>query len=377
MIKKIFLAVLIIILFPALLGCWDYTGLNQMNIVLGVAVDKDILTGEYKVTYEVVDTTKAGKDEVKSVLYDTKGISIFDSARNAKQMLANKLYFGNIAVIVVSHQIAEKEKGIEEVIDLFVRGAEARETIEIAVSQESTAAEILRASPLNINFISTKLSEILQEDKKTTAKTYSIQLIRVSEILTQDGRELVLPAVMCRTNEGIPAIQTNGIAAFKKGRLIGYLTPDETKYFLYIMNEIKGGLLVFKTKEDIAVTMEIYQNSTKKSIEYQDGVFKVLIEPKTRVFIGELSGRVDMLNKAVKERVQSDAAEFVKQNITNVIQKAQNVLGSDIFGFGGMVYRKDPKLWSKVKRDWDIYFKSIEFEIKPAIEIVNTELLTH
>jgi spore germination protein KC len=84
MIKRVFLTVLIILVCPAILGCWDYTGLNQINIVLGVAVDKDILTGEYKVTYEVVDTTKAGKDEVSSVLFDTKGASLFDTARNSK-----------------------------------------------------------------------------------------------------------------------------------------------------------------------------------------------------------------------------------------------------------------------------------------------------
>lgn len=374
MIKRLFLISLILMICLTSFGCWDYTSMNQMNIVLGVAIDKDAQTGEYLVTYEAVDMTKVARDEISSVLFEARGNSIFDSARNAKRMLANKLYFGNIEIIIVSHQIAEEENGLREVIDLFLRGTEARETIEVAVSQEKTAAEIFKTEPISTNFISTKLSEIITEDARTTSKTRFFQLIRISEILASDGDQLVLPAVQSVVNDEEPTVQTNGTAAFKDGRLIGYLTPDETKFYLYVVDEIEGGLLVFQTEGDITVTMEIHKNKTRTSVDLENGRFKATINPKTRVFISELSGRVNLINEAVKDRVEADAEAFLYANINAIIDKAQNKLQSDIFGFGSMVYRKDPKLWNEAKKDWDSYFQSMEIEISPEVEIVNTAL---
>ncbi|OQB23351.1 MAG: Spore germination protein B3 precursor [Firmicutes bacterium ADurb.Bin182] len=377
MMRKILAVILAVSICSLSCACMDYTGLNQMNIIIGVAIDKDVLTGEYILTYETVDITAIAKKETKSALIESRGESIFDAARNAKLKLINKLYFGNIESLIVSHQIAEEENGLSKVTDLFLRGTEVRETINIIISQEKTAAEILKAKPINTSFISTEAADIISEDAETTAKSYNIQLYNAYNTTLAEGQELVIPVISCTVNNEEPAVQTNGVAVFKDERLKGYLSPDETKYFLFVMDEIKGGLLVFKTKEDVSVTMEVYRSSTKRSYTYENGRFKYTIEPKTKVFVTELSDRVNMINVAVKERVIADAEEFLSNNISAVVRKAQTVFRSDIFGFGGMINKKEPKLWRTISKDWDDYFRKIEIEVKPKIEIMNTGFLKH
>ena len=41
--------------------------------------------------------------------------------------------------------------------------------------------------------------------------------------------------------------EANGIAVFKKDKLLGYLSSEETKYFLMATDEVKGGLLTFSS----------------------------------------------------------------------------------------------------------------------------------
>ena len=41
------------------------------------------------------------------------------------------------------------------------------------------------------------------------------------------------------------SVEADGIAIFDDNKLVAYMSAEETKYFLYAMDEIDGGLLVF------------------------------------------------------------------------------------------------------------------------------------
>jgi spore germination protein KC len=58
-----------------------------------------------------------------------------------------------------------------------------------------------------------------------------------------------------------------------------------------------------------------------------------------------------------------------------VVKKVQGEFGSDIFGFGNMIYRKDPKLWKKLREDWSETFSGLSVEVSSKIEIVTTSWL--
>ncbi len=371
---KIFLIILLAFSCLPLYGCWDYVGLNEIGIVIGLAIDKDTDTNMYKLTYEIVDLQKSTKDQgTQTILTESEGSTLFEAVRNAKSRSATKMFFGSMEIFIISEQIA-KEEGIEKCMDLFLRDAEPRETINVLISQEQTAKDLLEVKGITNSITSTEIKTIIKKDHQATSKTGDVEIFEVYEILKHEGWQLTLPAFHVVSNDDKQTVESNGVALFDGDKLIGYLSPDETFYFLFVMDEVLGGVIVINDDKQDLISLEINTCKTKSSYEYDEekDQFIVTIEVQMDAFLGEYNLCCDELNDYMIEEIQKKADEELSKRIKTIIKKVQTEYVSDIFGFGNLIYRKDPKLWDKVSKDWNRYFTEIAVEIKPQIHITNT-----
>ncbi len=372
-IKTLLIIIMIFSCMP-LYGCWDYVGLNEIGIAIGLAIDKDTSTNMYKLTYEIIDLQKSSKDQgTQTTLVESEGKTLFEAVRNAKSKSATKMFFGSMEVLIISEQIA-KEESIKKCIDLFLRDAEPRETINVVISQEPTAKALLKVKGITNSITSTEIKTIIKKDHKITSKTGDIEMFEVYELLNDSGRQLTLPAFHVTMNNDKQTVESNGIALFNSDKLIGYLSPEETFYFLFITNEVMGGVFVLEDGDHSMVSLEINKNKTKSSYQYDEKKdnFTVTIEIQMEVFLGEYNICSDELDNYTIEKIQKKADKELSKQIKNIIQKVQMEYISDIFGFGNLVYRKDPKLWAEVSKNWNKYFTEIEIEVKSQIHITNT-----
>lgn len=377
-IKKIIAVILIICICVSFCGCWDYVGLNQIGIVLGVAIDKN--DDSYKLTLEIIDLKKSSKDAgVKPQYIECEGSTLIEAVRNSKSRSATKMFWGQIAILIISEQVA-KEEYLLDILNLFIRDAEPRETIHLLISKEKTAKDLLKAKGLTNPLNSLEIVEIIRRDHEVTSKTGDIQLYQAFGILLMQGKEAVLPAFHVIKNDDETTSESDGVAVFKKGKMIGYLSPEDTFFYLYVVNEIKGGIFSVKLDKDKEnkTAFEINGSKTKMDYEYDEkkDKFKIVLEIETNVFIAESSLMQEPYNEKEIEKIQKEVGEYLKQNIAYVIKKVQTEYDCDIFGFGNLIYRKKPKLWDKVSKDWDKYFKEIEVEIKANVQIKNTAFVT-
>ena len=379
-IKRWISSLLIVVLCLPLSGCWDYRGLNKISIVSGVAIDRQEDTKSYHLTIETIDFSAAGKESSgKSQLVETEGVTIYDAVRNAKKRLAKKLYFGDIKVIVISSQIA-REEGINSVLDWFLRDIELRETTNPIISQEKTAKEILAANGVDDKIISEEIEKMIDSDKKTTASTKKIASYQVFDVLQGDkGTSLVLPAIHCVPNQEKKVVELNGVAVFKEDKLQGYLSPEETHYYLFGADEIAGGIITFPfekkdSRKQDNFSLEIAKNKTKKSYVYDGNRIKVFFDIKTTAYLGEVGTDLDDLKMDTMEKIKSTATLTFTQKMESVIKKGQLELGCDIFGIGTMIHKSDPALWYKLRENWDYYVQTLEVEIRPELVISNTGL---
>lgn len=358
-------------------GCWSYRGINETTIISGIAIDKDGASDEYHITYEVVDLTEDIKQiGVRSKIVESEGKTIFDAVRNAKKRLVSRLFFGNTQIVVVSQQVAEE--GLFQVIDWFLRDAESRETVHIVVSQQETAKEMFRTVGIDNMIIAYEMNEILETDGELSASTLGTRLYNVFNALKREGTSsFVLPAFRAVPNNKELTAEVNGVAFFKGDKMLGFLTPDETKYLLFTINKVYGGLLTVSSQngemEDTA--LEISTNTTKRSYSYQGGNLKVIIQIKAEVYLGEIQRKADMLNEQEILKLESAAENKIEQEITALVRKMQSEYGLDIFGFGGMIYEKEPELWQSIKPGWDELFKTIDIQVQCDVKISNTAII--
>ncbi|HHU05785.1 MAG TPA: Ger(x)C family spore germination protein [Clostridiales bacterium] len=373
MTKKIASSLLILLLLIPLSGCWDYRGLDELTIVTGVAIDKKPEEDIYQLTYEIVDLIEPIKEKGPNrKLIESEGKTIFEAVRNAKRRVSNKLYFGHSELIIICEEIARNED-LNVVLDFFIRDSECRETINVVVSQEKTARDIIASEGIGHTVISNEILEILEDDKKITSSILSVELYRLFNIMGAEGKELALPAFHIVQNDGKPTAETNGTAVFKDNKLVGFLSPEESKYFLFIVNEIEGGIFtVASSGQRPDISFEIYNNDTNLSFEYKDEKLKIKIKTTTVVFLGEFMRQFAPLDEKELNALEETAEKELEDKIRNVVKKLQTEFGSDIFGFGNMIYKKDFRLWRQLKDNWDEHFKSLDLEVEADIRIMNT-----
>lgn len=373
MTKKIASSLLILLLLIPLSGCWDYRGLDELTIVTGVAIDKKPEEDIYQLTYEIVDLIESIKEKGPNrKLIESEGKTIFEAVRNAKRRVSNKLYFGHSELIIICEEIARNED-LNVVLDFFFRDSECRETINVVVSQEKTARDIIASEGIGHTVITNEILEILEDDKKITSSILSVELYRLFNIMGAEGKELALPAFHIVQNDGKPTAETNGTAVFKDNKLVGFLSPEESKYFLFIVNEIEGGIFtVASSGQRPDISFEIYNNDTNLSFEYKDEKLKIKIKTTTVVFLGEFMRQFAPLDEKELNALEETAEKELEDKIRNVVKKLQTEFGSDIFGFGNMIYKKDFRLWRQLKDNWDEHFKSLDLEVEADIRIMNT-----
>lgn len=377
--KKKVLLILIVFISSLTSGCWSYFGLDEITIVTGVAIDK--VDDEYLLTFEVIDISNSNKqDGIKTKLISSKGKNLFDTIRNAKTEVANKLYFSNAQIIIISEQIASTE-GLSSVIDFFIRDGEIRETSMVLISKAETAASLLDTEGMtDNNIISYKISEIISKAQKLNLYTLETKLYSVINTLKKEGESLVLPAFRITENEESEEekiVELDGLATFKKDKLNNYLSLEETKYFLFAINKVEGGIFTFgsKNEKENDIAIEIFGNKTKISYTYKKETVKILIDIKMNGLLGEAQNQEEEINDKKIKELEKAASKQLKEKVLHNIKKIQGYKEYDIFGYGNKIYRSNPKLWEKLKKNWDENFSNLEIEVDCNVTIKNTAFL--
>jgi spore germination protein KC len=372
--KRAALAALIIITAVLMGGCWNYRGLDEMAIASGLAIDRDAASGLYHLSFEYVDLTGPVKEQgIKAGLVEGYGPTLFDAVRNVKKRIVNKIWLGHMELVVLSSDVV-RSTDISSLIDFFLRDAECRETMCMAVSQEPTAMDLLSIEGIGQPMVAFEIHKIIEEDNKVTLSTDFKQIYEVYNILNSEGIELTLPAFHNTLNDGESVSEANGIAVFKGERLAGYLEPEESKYFLFVTDKVEGGVITCSSRaegpED--TTLEISENHTKTSFQYRDGQLTMKVETQTKAYLNELDEPADALDPSQIQLLETSGARKVMQGIANVIERVRGDFGSDIFGFGNTIYKQDYKLWQQLKDNWDEVFAAMTIDINCKVHIVNS-----
>lgn len=371
MIKRLFCALLMLnVLGIFCTGCWNYREINNMSIVAGAAIDKTS-DGKYKLSIEIIDLKAAVgvEAQVHSKKLECYGASIVDAVRNAISFNANKLYWGHTEILIISKDVAKE--GIVQILDVFSRDPEFRLSIDILVSKEDTAEEILDSQSITTEVRSYELNKMLDLEKELE-KAPKVEIYEFINSLGESGISSVMPVVGLMKNSGQETSQLSGTAVFNKDKLRYMFDQEDTKYFLFVMNKIKGGLLVVN---DSDITLKIIRNKTKLKPVYTNGKLHFEINIKTKTSMSEIDF-TKFRNMKDIDKIQIEAQKILKSRVENVIKAVQNEYGIDIFGFGRSVRQDIPELWKKINPDWDTIFKSVPVNVNVDVKISNSGLLS-
>lgn len=350
-------------------SCWNYREVEMLNIVMGMAIDRDIIHNKYNITIEVA-SPKLGdqQSKIQSEIYTSEGTTILDAIRNFIKVSGKRSFFGHTEVLIISKYIGEKD--ISSLIDWVTRDDETRGNLFILISKEESAKEILETGHTKEGIRSDILMDALK-NKDSISKYPKTELGDVVNNFSFEGNAILVPLVDLKKNKGEALLEINGSAILKYDKIIGYLNEDETRDALWVGGYLKRGALVV---EDIAntnkyITFSVYSNHTKLKPVYLNEKLTMNVYVKTEVDIAEIEGNLSFQDENVKEAIKKDTERVIRKRLEYIIKKVQNNYKSDIFTFGNKIEIAYPKLWKKIKSNWEEKFVTLPVEVTVDLNI--------
>ncbi len=358
---------LLIMVMLCFTGCWNYRELDGLTMVSGFAVDKGEQGHKYHLTFELLNLSE---NKSAAELLESDGDTIFDAVRNVSAKTQKKLFFSDCKIIVINKDIASE--GVVPLLDWALRDAELRITMNPIISKEKTAGEVLRPKPVTDTLQALEISKALQLDSFQLSKIPDVKLYQAVDMLGEEGISLILPVIKVTDSQDGKVTELNGTAVFKKDKLVGYLDPDETKFFMFLKNRINNGLFLTNLdSKDKNITLEILGSQTKITPILSNGNVTMQINIKTKVTLAENQTNKDYLTQDGFETLEKNAEAEIRTGILDLIAKVQKEYNSDIFGFGAAIHRDKPDWWKKNKSNWNELFPSLKCTVSIEMEIKN------
>lgn len=375
--KKLILLVIILINLLIDIGCWNYKEINEKVIVGGVAVDYDEENEKTLLTVEVIKPTLKGeKTEINSEILQMEGDNTFDAVRDFISISGRKLFWSHAKVVVFSENIVKEEDKFISVLDFLSRDAETRDDLWLLLAKDMKASNVWKSELKVEDIVSFHLDDMMRNEK-SFSKFHGVHLYDFIDNLSYKGVSPTLPTIDLESYEEKTISRVYGTSVFKGSKNIGWLNGEQTKFFLMVIDELKGGTLVIEEKvgsETIPISLEIFDNKTKVKPIYEDGNLTMKIDIKTTVNINEIGTETDFINDKGLKKLKKDGEKLIEEEVKNVIKFVQSEYGSDIFGFGGIIERELPKLWKEIGSNWQNEFKNINIEVKSDLNIRGSAL---
>lgn len=384
--RKIYWFLVLILLIVILTGCWSRRELNELAIVVAMGVDK---SGEqFKVSSQIVNPgevagQKGGSGNSPISVYTSTGNTIFEAIRKMTTQSPRKLYAAHLRLFVIGEELAADE-GISKTLDLLSRDQELRTDYFILIAKETTAEQVLKILSIPLEKIpANKIFESLDSSEKAWAATDGVTLDELIAELVSEGHNPLLTGLEIsgdpklgetmadlKKSSSPTVLKLNGMAAFKKDKLIGWLDETESRGANYIRDKVKSTIVNVPCSNDGYIGVELIRSKTKITGSVKNETPKVTISVQSEANVADVEcSKVDLEKKTTIFDLEKKTEEDIKSKIEEALKKAQKDFETDLFGLGEAIHQEYPKYWKNKKNNWDEEFADLPVNVNVDVKI--------
>lgn len=386
--KRLFFFFSAVIFLLFMTGCWSRRELNELALVVAMAIDK--AGDRYLVTVQVVDpgevaSKKGSYGRTPVTTYSAEGSHLMDAVRRMTKITPRKLYFSHLQMFVISEAVAKE--GISQPLELLSRDNEFRKDFYVVVTKGVKAKDTLDNLTSLEKIPANKMHSSLKTSEKAWAPTVAIQLHELIADLTSEGKHPVLTGLTIKGDltkgetmrnveriEAFARLQYEGIAVFKKDKLIGWLNEEESKGYNYVKNRVSNTVGNFSCPKGGELMLEIIRSKAKVKGKVEQGKPAFAINLNIEANISEVACQIDLTKQQSIEELEQISNRTIEDILRSAINKAQK-MKVDIFGFGEIIRRADPEAWKSLKKDWDTQFVNAAVTVHTNFQIRRTGII--
>lgn len=375
---------LFLLMVSLLTGCWNKRELNEMAIVVAMGVDKAEESGEYRVTFQVVNPGAvatgatgggSGGNGPPVTVFSGTEKTLFKAVRKTSQKVPRQLFFSHMQVLIIGETIAKE--GIQDLFSFFERNPETRPTTKVLVTRDVEAESMLKILTPVEKIPATGIARQMELTEKIWAENVNIEMVDVIKGLASEGREPVISGVKIIGNleEGkkksnleqtdmMALAEIKGVALFKEGKLRSWMDGNQVRGVLWLQNKIESSVITTDCNDEKeAISIELVRAKTGVTAEVLAGKPIIHINIRQEGYVGEVKCPIDLTKQEEITKLEKELVREIEKQVMEAVEVAQSEK-SDIFGFGEAVNRADPKAWEKMKKEWNNTFAEISVDVK-------------
>ena len=366
--KRYRIMVFVILLLQSLftMGCWDRVSLSKRAIVVGMGFDSSPQEEKILISAQIVDPTNVrtprsggGGNEPPFWIATSQGTTVFEAIRTMTHVSPRKLFFPHNQVMIFGEELAKR--GLKDHLDMLMRDYEFRETNWILVS-EGKAQDIL-ATETRINNIPAFFIRDLIIERRFSSQFGVINIKDLSQRILSKSTAPIASYIFLEDTDEEQRLNMSGTAVFDRDmKMVGILNKRESRGLLWVLGEVRGGIIVVTDPDQCTYSLEILEATSKIIPQYKDGKPTITVQIKGSSNLGETSCTEDLNKPEAWQFMESLQNEAICQEVTAALAKAQE-LKADVFGFGDAFYKKHLRVWRELESNWQEIFPTLEVNI--------------
>lgn len=233
-----------------------------------------------------------------------------------------------------------------------------------------------------------KLFNALDNSEKIWGPTTTVTLDELINNLVSNGKNPVLSGVYVydRPENGSDfknvqnvspktGLRIDALGVFKKDKLVGWLNAKESTGYNYIANNVSSTPVNVPCSGG-RLTIETIRSKTKVNGKSGEGKPKFPFPSSRKEIFGDVECNIDLLKKENIKKIELEYQSSIKETIKEAIKTAQKTYQSDIFGFGQVIYRSDPRAFKRFEPRWEQEFKNVDVSVKVNAKIRSLGTIT-
>ena len=355
---------------------------------------------------------------VSDTLNQTVECNSFNSGLNtANNIISKRLNLSHCKFIIFSEELASL--GILDYIYTLENNIELRSNCNVLVST-STAEEFINSSTPILEHSTSKYYEIITTSSKYSGYTSNATLNTVYTSIVDDFSETSTMLGNVQKEEGSEDksssggesssgeggssdgesssggnssssgqtsskdgmesdIIIGGMAVFKKDKLVGTLSKEETIPYLIVTDKLKECVVSIPSpfSEGNYIDLHIYDFSkTKNSVKLDSSGPQITTNVTLKSTILSNDFDFDSSSNEDIEKIISAASDYFKEQIMNYYEKTAREFKSDITGLGKHAVYKFPTIDDWEEYNWSEKFETATFDVNVQVNIESSYFIS-
>lgn len=349
-------------------GCSGENKLHEKIIIKGVGVD--LYDGNIEVTMHVFDSENSVSDgKGKIIVISSTGKTVLDAFNNLSKKTGKEPLYSQNLVLIIGKECAQN--GINAIMDFFIRYYEVRPSVSVFVS-DTTAKDILKCRYDGFLITCEEISALsFMGDFNASGKSAD-----VTEVVNDLCGDITDPAVMAlkvTADEQGQRPETSGTAIFNKDKLAGFLNTSESKGFMLLKGNIKGGTFVLDLNNSLGTATITFNDVTAEySFDTSEEKLKIKIDifAQLNLYALDNSEQRHLPNTHI-DYIEELSNIKLKEYAVCAIEKSVKEYNSDSLNLGKRLRLYETDYFKEIQNNHRSCLSSAVYEINVQSQIKN------